>query len=135
MYEPVWINPIDAAKRGIKSGDIVKIYNDRGAVLGGAYVTERIRSKTIYQDHGARCDQIIPGELDRGGSNNLIAPIKTVSAPWVPAMATSGYLVEIEKVSESQMQEWREQYPEAFARDYEPTSGLRFSAWVEGGKD
>ena len=37
MYEPLWINPTDAAKRGIKSGDIVKVYNERGIVLGGAY--------------------------------------------------------------------------------------------------
>ena len=33
MYEPVWINPDEAAKRGIKNGDIVKIFNERGAVL------------------------------------------------------------------------------------------------------
>ena len=36
LYEPVWIHPVDAAKRGIKDGDIVKIYNERGIVLGGA---------------------------------------------------------------------------------------------------
>jgi trimethylamine-N-oxide reductase (cytochrome c) len=35
MYEPLWINPGDAAKRGIKSGDIVKVFNERGTVLGG----------------------------------------------------------------------------------------------------
>ncbi len=30
MYEPVWINPIDAESRGIKTGDILKVFNDRG---------------------------------------------------------------------------------------------------------
>ncbi len=36
MYEPVWIHPDDAAARGIKDGDIVKLINERGTVLGGA---------------------------------------------------------------------------------------------------
>ena len=30
------------------------------------------------------------------------------------------------------MEEWRKKYPEAFAREYDPASGLRFNAWVEG---
>ena len=40
LYEPVWINPQDANARGINDGDIVKIYNERGTVLGGARVTK-----------------------------------------------------------------------------------------------
>ena len=40
-YEPIWVNPIDAGKLGLETGDIAKIYNERGAVLGGV-VTERI---------------------------------------------------------------------------------------------
>jgi trimethylamine-N-oxide reductase (cytochrome c) len=50
-------------------------------------------------------------------------------------MATSGYLAEVEKVTMAQMEEWRNKYPEAFERDYEPASGLRFNAWIEGGRD
>jgi len=30
------------------------------------------------------------------------------------------------------MDEWMTQYPEAFEREYDPASGLRFNAWVEG---
>ncbi len=37
LYEPLWIHPRTAAKRGIKNGDIVKAYNERGAVLCGAW--------------------------------------------------------------------------------------------------
>ena len=62
MYEPVWINPKDAEKRGIKDGDIVKVFNERGTVLGGAMVWERIMPGVVYMDHGARVDPIIPGE-------------------------------------------------------------------------
>ncbi|MFN6887518.1 molybdopterin dinucleotide binding domain-containing protein, partial [Proteus mirabilis] len=28
--QEMWINPIDAQNRGIKNGDMVRIYNDRG---------------------------------------------------------------------------------------------------------
>jgi len=132
MYEPVWIHPSDAAKRGIKSGDIVKLYNERGAVLGGALVWERIMPGVVYIDHGARVDSIIPGKLDRGGAINLITPDGITSKNCV-GMATSGFLVEVERVTGAQMEEWRKQYPEAFEREYDPASGLRFNAWVEGG--
>jgi molybdopterin guanine dinucleotide-containing S/N-oxide reductase-like protein len=131
MYEPLWLNPKTASERGIKSGDIVKIHNERGAVLGGAYVTERLMPGVAYMDHGARIDPIIPGKLDRGGAINLISPIG-ISSKNATGMATSGYLVEVERVNMAQMEEWREQYPEAFKREYDPASGLRFNAWVEG---
>jgi len=32
-----------------------------------------------------------------------------------------------------QMEEWRKRYPDAFNREYDPASGLRFKGWVEGG--
>ena len=84
----------------------------------------------VYQDHGARVDSIVPGELDRGGAINLISPDGIISKNCV-GQATSGYLVEVERVSMGQMEEWRKQYPEAFEREYDPASGLRFNAWVE----
>jgi trimethylamine-N-oxide reductase (cytochrome c) len=131
LYEPVWINPADAARRGIKHGDIVKIFNDRGVVLGGACVTERIKPGALLQDHGARVDLITDG-IDRGGSNNLISPQGPMSQNcW--GQATTGFLVEVKKVSPGEMREWRKKYPEAFARDYDPESGLKYSSWVEGG--
>ncbi|MFC1902176.1 molybdopterin-dependent oxidoreductase [Chloroflexota bacterium] len=132
MYEPLWVHTSEAKKRGIRSGDIVKVYNERGAVLGGAYVTERLMTGVTYMDHGARYDPIIPGELDRGGAINTISPIEITSKNCA-GMATSGYLVEVERVSLEQMDEWKKQYPEAFAREYDPASGLRFNAWVEEG--
>jgi len=127
-YEPVWINPVDAAPRGIAGGDIVKLYNERGTVLGGAYVTERIIPGAVSQYRGARHDPITTG-LDRGGSNNLISPASTTSKNAF-GMATSGYLVEVGKVTVSRMAEWRKLYPEAFSRPYDPATGLRFDAWV-----
>jgi molybdopterin guanine dinucleotide-containing S/N-oxide reductase-like protein len=131
-YEPCWLNPKTAAERGIKHGDIVKVFNERGTVLGGAYVTERMMPGVAYMDHGARVDWIIPGKLDRGGAINLISPAGTVSKNCF-GQATSGYLGEVKKVTMAEMEEWKEKYPEAFEREYDPASGLRFNAWVEGG--
>jgi len=125
LYEPVWINPQDATARGIRDGDIVKIYNERGAILGGARVTERIIPGAVSQDHGARHDPIAP-ELDRGGSNNIISPRGLVSRNCL-GVVTSGFLVEIERVD---LAELRDNYPEAFKREYNPASGLLFNAWV-----
>ena len=128
MYEPVWINPKDAAEKGIENGDVVKIFNDRGWVLGGAIVTERIRTHTVLQDHGARLDPIVEGESDRGGANNLIAPTEITSKNCAGEV-TSGYLVDIEKVD---VFELAQEYPEAFGRPYDPTEGVAIESWIEG---
>jgi anaerobic selenocysteine-containing dehydrogenase len=132
LYEPCWLNPATARERGIENGDLVKIYNERGAVLGGAYVTERLMPGVAYMDHGSRCDWIVPGKLDRGGAINLISPDKVISKNCA-GQATSGYLVEVEKVKAANIEEWKKQYPDAFIREYDRISGLRFNAWVEGG--
>ncbi len=128
-YEPIWIHTSEAAKRGIQHGDIIKIFNERGIVLGGAYVTERLRPGVAYIDHGARIDPIILGKVDRGGAINTIAPTGTTSKNAV-GQATSGYLVEVAKVTGEDWDQWRAANPEAFARPYDPAAGLRFEAWV-----
>ncbi len=118
-YEPVWINSQDAATMGIESGDIVKVFNERGWTMGGAIVTDRIISRAVSQDHGARIDPIVPGVSDRGGTNNLIAPKKIISKNCAGEV-TSGYLVGIEKVD---VFELAKEYPEAFSRPYDSETG------------
>ncbi len=125
LYEPVWIHPQDAAARGIADGDIVSIFNNRGAVLAGARVTERIIPGAVSQDHGARHDPITKG-IDRGGSNNLISPPGRVSRHCL-GRVTSGFLVEIQKAD---LDTLKKQYPEAFNRPYDPASGPLFSGWI-----
>ena len=120
-YEPLWVNPLDAQKRGIKSGDVVKVSNERGGVLAGARITERIIPGAVYMDHGARYDPIVPGELDRGGAINTIVPHNTTSKN-ATGMAVSGFLVEVEGV---RIHELMQKYPEAFGRSYDPAAGLR----------
>jgi trimethylamine-N-oxide reductase (cytochrome c) len=132
-YEPVWINTQEAEKRSIRHGEIVKVINERGIVLCGAYVTERLMSGVAYVDHGARCDWIIPNKVDRGGAINLISP-NGITSKHAGGQATSGYLVDVQKISDKEWEEWRLDYPDAFAREYDQAAGLRFNAWVEGDK-
>jgi len=130
MYEPIWINPQDAAKRGIKGGDIVQVFNERGIVLGGAYVTERIRPGATYCDHGAMFDPIVPGEIDRGGAINTITPHNIVSKN-ATGMATGGFLVEVRKAD---LEDLRQKHPEAFNRPYDKGSGLKFERILAKGE-
>jgi len=133
LYEPAWIHPTLAAAKGIEDGDIIKIWNDRGTVLGAAYVTERIQPNTVLQDHAAAVD-LITDNLDRGGSNNLISPAGPHSKNcW--GMATTAFLVDIAKVTGDEMDGWRKAYPEAFAKNYDPACGLVVEAFMEGGND
>ena len=46
-----WIfrmNPKDAAERGLKQGDIVEVYNDRGSVLCGLELTNRLPEGAVH---------------------------------------------------------------------------------------
>jgi molybdopterin guanine dinucleotide-containing S/N-oxide reductase-like protein len=129
-YEPLWINSKDAGARGIKDSNIIEVYNERGSVLGGAYVTERIMPGVVYMDHGARYDPIVPGELDRGGAINTITP-HSLTSKNATGMAVSGFLVEVKRVTAARMEKLREKYSTAFEREYISESGLRLKAWVE----
>jgi trimethylamine-N-oxide reductase (cytochrome c) len=120
-YQTMWLNPADAATKSIRTGDVVEIFNERGGVLAGAYVTERIMPGVIYIDHGARYDPIVPGELDRGGAINTITPRNT-SSKNATGMVSGGFLADVAPVD---VQELSRRYPEAFARPYEKASGLR----------
>ena len=119
QYQPLWMNPADAATRGIEHGDVVRIYNERGTVLAGAYVTERIIPGAVGIDHGAKYDPIVPGEIDRGGAINTIVPRNTTSKNAC-GHAVSGFLVEVEK---AELDDLRARYPEAFVRPYHASAG------------
>ena len=101
---------------------MVKVFNERGVVLAGAYVTERIMPGVVYIDHGAGHDPIVPGEFDRGGAINTITPYN-ITSPNAAGMVVNGFLVEVEGVN---LDELRKKYPEAFNRSYDHASGLKF---------
>ncbi len=73
--EPVRLNPADAAARGIKTGDVVEIFNDRGRCLAGAEVSDRLRPGVIQISTGAwydPADPATPGSLDVHGNPNVL---------------------------------------------------------------
>jgi len=73
--EPVRLNPADAAARGIETGDIVEIFNDRGRCLAGAEVSDRLRPGVIQISTGAwydPADPAMPGSLDVHGNPNVL---------------------------------------------------------------
>jgi biotin/methionine sulfoxide reductase len=54
--EPARIHPEDAAARGIKGGDIVRLYNERGACLAGAVLSDALRPGVVQLATGAWYD-------------------------------------------------------------------------------
>ncbi|HEY7299052.1 MAG TPA: molybdopterin guanine dinucleotide-containing S/N-oxide reductase [Xanthobacteraceae bacterium] len=80
--EPIWINPGDAAERGIAHGDVVRVFNARGACLAGAVVTDAIAAGVVQMQTGAWYDPERPGAigaLDRHGNPNVLTLDKGTS--------------------------------------------------------
>jgi len=96
--EPVWINPQDAEARGILEGDVVRIFNDRGACLAGAFVTPEIRPGVVQLSTGSWYDPLDPstaGSLDKHGNPNVLTMDKGTSKLAQSSIAQTA-LVEIE---------------------------------------
>jgi biotin/methionine sulfoxide reductase len=97
--EPIRIHPADAALRGIRSGDVVRVWNDRGSCLAGAVVTDAIRPRVVQLATGAWYDPLDPEDPDamcvHGNPNVLTFDRGTSSL----AQACSGQhaLVQVER--------------------------------------
>ena len=117
-----------AEARGIEDGDIVKMFNERGTILCGARISERVTARSVVIAKGSRVDPIAP-HLDRGGAANLICPGNQVSK-HCKGFAVTGYLAEVAKVTDEEYEGWKRDYPEAFARDYDPAIGINRKSWV-----
>lgn len=97
--EPAWLNPADAAARGISDGDVVRLFNDRGACLAGAVITDAIRPGVVCLQTGAWYDPLepgTPGTLDRHGNPNMLTRDRGTSRLGQGPTAHSA-LVEIER--------------------------------------
>ena len=97
--EPVWIHPVDAAAKGVTDGDIVRLFNDRGACLAGAVVTDQIRHGVVQLATGAWYDPLEPGVVDtldvHGNPNMLTLDKGTSKLAQAPASQTA--LVDFER--------------------------------------
>ena len=88
-----WLNPVDADHRGIKDGDEILVFNDRGKVAIKAWVTERIIPGVICIFEGAWYNPDKDG-VDRGACANTLTK-DAYSGGGAAVLNTS--LVEIEK--------------------------------------
>ncbi len=69
--QEMWINPVDAERRGINNGDRIKIFNDRGEVRINAKVTPRMMPGVVALGEGA---WYAPdgNKVDHNGSINVL---------------------------------------------------------------
>jgi molybdopterin guanine dinucleotide-containing S/N-oxide reductase-like protein len=76
-YWIIRMNTEDAQERGIEENDLVKVFNDRGAVICAAQVTERLNRGTVHSyESSANYDPVDePGySPDKGGCINQLTP-------------------------------------------------------------
>ena len=98
FYWVLRMNTEDALERGIQRHDIVKVFNDLGAVLCAADPTERLPRDVVHgYESSARYDPIgEPGNsVDRGGCLNLL----TSKRPQIKkshSLASSSAIVQVE---------------------------------------
>jgi trimethylamine-N-oxide reductase (cytochrome c) len=101
-YWIVRINSKDAALRGLSQNELVKVFNDRGAVICAAQITERVPPGTVHAyESAAEYDPIgEPGNSpDRGGCINILTPSRTIIKK-AHGIACNSCLVQIERWEE-----------------------------------
>jgi len=73
--QPITLHPSDAAARGIAAGDLVRVFNDRGACLAAARLSDRIRPGVVRLSTGAWFDPADAGSnrpLEKHGNPNAL---------------------------------------------------------------
>lgn len=96
--EPISINSLDAEAHGIKTGDLVRVYNQRGQVLAGAKVTDGIKQGSVCIAQGAWLDLDPNTGICKNGNVNVLSP-DMPSSRLANGCAANSALVRIEKYS------------------------------------
>ena len=92
------LNSDDAAIRGIKENDLVKLYNERGAVICAAQLTQRVRPGMIHARQASAVYDPVgkPGiSADKGGCINQLTP-KRMQTSKTHSAAYNSCLIEVE---------------------------------------
>jgi biotin/methionine sulfoxide reductase len=97
--EALQMHPDDASGRGIAAGDVVRVFNDRGACLAGAVLTTAIRRGVVRLPTGAWFDPVPeagPAPLCAHGNPNVLTADRP-SSRLSQGCAGQHALVEIER--------------------------------------
>ena len=92
--QEMWINPMDAQRRGINNGDKVRIFNDRGEVHIEAKVTPRMMPGVVALGEGAWYDPDAK-RVDQGGCINVLTTQRP--SPLAKGNPSHTNLVQVEK--------------------------------------
>lgn len=92
--QEMWINPVDAEARGLRDGDIAKVFNDRGSLLIPVKVTPRIMPGVVAIPQGAWWTPGPDGTDQRGSINVLTSQRPT---PIAKANAQHTMLLQVQK--------------------------------------
>lgn len=96
LYEPlITLNPIDMESRGLATGDVVKVYNDRGSFKVHVAANNAIRSGSARIYEAATADYTVEGNLQSVTNNTMIE--RGYALMCGPVIPFSDTLVEIEK--------------------------------------
>ncbi|HEV7263498.1 MAG TPA: molybdopterin-dependent oxidoreductase [Falsiroseomonas sp.] len=97
--EPIHMHPDDAAARGLADGEVVRVFNDRGAIAAGLRVTDGIRPGVVAMATGAWWNPARPGATDapclHGNANVLTQDVPT--SRLGQGSAAQSCLVQIER--------------------------------------
>ncbi len=93
--EPCRLHPRDAAARGIREGDVVRVFNDRGACLAGARISDAVMPGAVQLSTGAWYDPDADGMCKHGNANVLTRDKGTSRLAQGPTAHTC--LVEVER--------------------------------------
>jgi Tat-targeted selenate reductase subunit YnfE len=94
--QELWINPIDAQKRGIKNGDMIRVFNSRGEVRLPAKVTPRIMPGVTGMGQGAWHKADMNGDkIDHNGCINVLTTLRP--SPLAKGNPQHSNLVEVAK--------------------------------------
>jgi len=97
-----WIfrmNPKDAEARGVRHGDVIEVYNDRGSVLCGLEVTNRLPAGIVHSYESCSDYQPVgtPGESpEANGCVNILTPKRFIIEQG-HGLAVNACLVEVRK--------------------------------------
>ncbi|MGP9418800.1 dimethylsulfoxide reductase subunit A [Pseudomonas reactans] len=93
--QEMWINPLDAAARGISNGDMIRIFNARGEVQIAAKVTPRMMPGVVALGEGAWYSPDSK-RIDRAGSINVLTSQRP--SPLAKGNPSHTNLVQVAKV-------------------------------------